>query len=42
MKEDPNDPRKVLASDMLAPEGYGEIIGEVREKTIMISYSTEY
>ncbi|HIP74805.1 MAG TPA: asparagine--tRNA ligase [Thermococcus paralvinellae] len=27
MKEDPSDPRKVLAADMLAPEGYGEIIG---------------
>ncbi|RLF90553.1 asparagine--tRNA ligase [Thermococci archaeon] len=27
MKEDPQDPRKVLAADMLAPEGYGEIIG---------------
>jgi len=27
MKEDPMDPRKVLAADMLAPEGYGEIIG---------------
>ena len=27
MKEDPEDPRKVLAADMLAPEGYGEIIG---------------
>ncbi len=27
MKQDPTDPRKVLAADMLAPEGYGEIIG---------------
>jgi len=27
MKEDPKDPRKVLAADMLAPEGYGEVIG---------------
>ncbi|WP_297556070.1 amino acid--tRNA ligase-related protein, partial [Thermococcus sp.] len=27
MKEDPEDPRKVLAADMLAPEGYGEVIG---------------
>lgn len=27
MKRDPNDPRVVLAMDMLAPEGGGEIIG---------------
>ncbi len=27
MKEDPEDPRLVLGFDMLAPEGYGEIIG---------------
>ncbi len=27
MKENPDDPRTVLCSDMLAPEGYGEIIG---------------
>ncbi|MCD6461981.1 MAG: asparagine--tRNA ligase [Thermoplasmata archaeon] len=27
MKEDPSDPAKVLCSDLLAPEGYGEIIG---------------
>ena len=27
MKENPVDPRTVLCSDMLAPEGYGEIIG---------------
>lgn len=27
MKLDPSDPRKVLAFDLLAPEGYGEIIG---------------
>ncbi|MDD5437985.1 MAG: asparagine--tRNA ligase [Patescibacteria group bacterium] len=27
MKRDPNDPRYVLNSDLLAPEGYGEIIG---------------
>ena len=27
MKENPADPRTVLCSDMLAPEGYGEIIG---------------
>lgn len=27
MKEDPEDPTRVLCSDMLAPEGYGEIIG---------------
>ena len=27
MKPDPKDPRVVLATDLLAPEGYGEIIG---------------
>jgi len=27
MKRDPNDPRVALAVDMIAPEGYGEIIG---------------
>lgn len=27
MKDDPTDPRVVLNMDMLAPEGYGEIIG---------------
>ena len=27
MKENPQDPRTVLCSDLLAPEGYGEIIG---------------
>ncbi|NIR50073.1 asparagine--tRNA ligase [candidate division KSB1 bacterium] len=27
MKNDPDDPRKALCVDMLAPEGYGEIIG---------------
>jgi asparaginyl-tRNA synthetase len=27
MKRDPNDPRVALCVDMLAPEGYGEIIG---------------
>jgi len=27
MKRDPTDPRLALAMDMLAPEGYGEIIG---------------
>ncbi|MCS7054379.1 MAG: asparagine--tRNA ligase [Ignavibacterium sp.] len=27
MKRDPNDPRYALAVDVLAPEGYGEIIG---------------
>ncbi len=27
MKENPGDPRTVLNNDMLAPEGYGEIIG---------------
>jgi len=27
MKEDPTDSERVLCSDMLAPEGYGEVIG---------------
>jgi asparaginyl-tRNA synthetase len=27
MKRDPEDPRLALCVDMLAPEGYGEIIG---------------
>lgn len=27
MKRDPSDPRLALASDLLAPEGYGEIVG---------------
>jgi asparaginyl-tRNA synthetase len=27
MKENPHDPRTVLCDDLLAPEGYGEIIG---------------
>ena len=27
MKENPADPRPVLCADLLAPEGYGEIIG---------------
>lgn len=32
MKRDPDDPSRVLCADMLAPEGYGEIIGgSVRE-----------
>ena len=27
MKPDPSNPERVLGSDLLAPEGYGEIIG---------------
>jgi asparaginyl-tRNA synthetase len=27
MKRDPNDDRLVLGADILAPEGYGEIVG---------------
>jgi asparaginyl-tRNA synthetase len=27
MKENPDDPRTVLCNDMIAPDGYGEIIG---------------
>jgi asparaginyl-tRNA synthetase len=27
MKPDPNDPKVVLGADLLAPEGYGEVIG---------------
>jgi asparaginyl-tRNA synthetase len=35
MKRSPNDPRVVLNMDMLAPEGYGEIIGgSQREENI--------
>ena len=35
MKTDPNDPRTVLNVDMLAPEGYGEVIGgSVREENL--------
>ncbi len=35
MKENPDDPRTVLCNDMIAPEGYGEIIGaSVRETDV--------
>jgi len=27
MKRDPDDPTRVLAADLIAPEGYGELIG---------------
>ena len=33
MKENPDDPRTVLCDDLLAPEGYGEIIGGSSAKT---------
>ncbi|MEM0449222.1 MAG: asparagine--tRNA ligase [Methanomassiliicoccales archaeon] len=33
MKEDPQDPRTVKCSDLLAPEGYGEIIGGSERET---------
>jgi len=33
MKEDPKDPRVVLCCDVLAPEGYGEIIGSSERET---------
>lgn len=37
MKEDPEDPSVVLNMDVLAPEGYGEIIGgSVREESLEI------
>ena len=34
MKPDPNRPEVVLCADMIAPEGYGEIIGGSRGSTI--------
>ncbi|QLH75675.1 MAG: asparagine--tRNA ligase [Methanomassiliicoccales archaeon] len=33
MKEDPEDPRTVKCADLLAPEGYGEIIGGSERET---------
>ncbi|MFH0949061.1 MAG: asparagine--tRNA ligase, partial [Candidatus Aenigmatarchaeota archaeon] len=33
MKENPDDPRTVLCDDMLAPEGFGEIIGGSERET---------
>lgn len=33
MEPDPEDPELVLNDDLLAPEGYGEIIGEARGST---------
>ncbi len=33
MKDDPNDKRVVLCCDVLAPEGYGEIIGSSERET---------
>ena len=33
MKENPEDPRTVLCNDLLAPEGYGEIIGGSQRET---------
>ncbi|MFA5313047.1 MAG: asparagine--tRNA ligase [Methanomassiliicoccales archaeon] len=33
MKEDPDDPRTVKCADLLAPEGYGEIIGGSERET---------
>jgi len=33
MKRDPNNPKVVLADDLLAPEGYGEIIGGSERET---------
>ncbi|OPY33417.1 MAG: Asparagine--tRNA ligase [Methanomassiliicoccales archaeon PtaU1.Bin124] len=35
MKEDPEDPRTVKCADLLAPEGYGEIIGGSERETDM-------
>jgi asparaginyl-tRNA synthetase len=37
MKENPDDPRTVLCNDMLAPEGYGEIIGGASARTTSTS-----
>lgn len=37
MKRDPQDPTRVLNADLLAPEGYGEIIGgSQREEDIEV------
>ncbi len=33
MKEDPNNPKVVLCCDIIAPEGYGEIIGSSERET---------
>jgi asparaginyl-tRNA synthetase len=33
MKEHPDDPDKVLCFDLLAPEGYGELIGASERET---------
>ena len=33
MKENPEDPRTVLCDDLLAPEGYGEIVGGSERET---------
>jgi asparaginyl-tRNA synthetase len=33
MKQDPDDPRTVKCADLLAPEGYGEIIGGSERET---------
>ncbi len=33
MKDDPDDPRVVKCCDVLAPEGYGEIIGSSERET---------
>ena len=35
MKENPADPQTVLCSDLLAPEGYGEIIGGSQREDIL-------
>src|SRR5881397_665935 len=36
MKENPADPRTVLNNDMLAPEGYGEIIGGSQREQLVV------
>ncbi len=35
MKENPADPRTVLCADLLAPEGYGEIIGGSQREDVL-------
>jgi len=38
MQPDPENPEVVLAADLLAPEGYGEIIGGASVFMITICY----
>jgi asparaginyl-tRNA synthetase len=40
MKENPDDPRTVLCNDLLAPEGYGEIIGGSQREDDLVRLRT--